>query len=484
MRYCFVGTAGTGKTTALIREVVKAIENGMNPQEITVLTFSRAAARNFLRRADDLTRGAFVGTMHSWALNLLRRFASYLRLPRGFNVDTPERIENARPYIRACLSFDELITIANDTLQHLLVARDYVRQTARLLVVDEIHDYDTPQLRLLTTLMELAKDFIAAYDKQQTIYTFRGAAPEEVEATLYRAGVEFVPLETAHRFERDPESLPPLRVFADREAEGRYLAETAFRQEGTTAILTRTRQAAAQLSRFFPPDGFLNAAGRYSLLTHKGVRALLAPLRLAVNPWDYIACLDFGAIAAVDANEVAVTAMNKGTHYAAALTTLLRLRISEEAAVSFERVRRATNASEALNNAYALTVQTGRADKRWQAEEGAVRFTDALQHTAADWEQWRVQDFLAWLVSPDFEGDEARYPVVLSTIHAAKGKEWDNVFVAACDRFAPHKESDLDEERRVFYVACTRARRRLFLTAAGSSVPSFLPIKEIENANT
>jgi DNA helicase-2/ATP-dependent DNA helicase PcrA len=61
------------------------------------------------------------------------------------------------------------------------------------------------------------------------------------------------------------------------------------------------------------------------------------------------------------------------------------------------------------------------------------------------------------------------------TVHAAKGLEFDTVFVAAVENgLFPHARSieederNLQEERRLFYVALTRARRRLFVTASVS----------------
>jgi ATP-dependent exoDNAse (exonuclease V) beta subunit len=58
--------------------------------------------------------------------------------------------------------------------------------------------------------------------------------------------------------------------------------------------------------------------------------------------------------------------------------------------------------------------------------------------------------------------------VVLSTVHSAKGLEWDTVFLAGLeDGVMPHGNSDdIEEERRVAYVAITRAKRRLALTYA------------------
>jgi DNA helicase-2/ATP-dependent DNA helicase PcrA len=59
------------------------------------------------------------------------------------------------------------------------------------------------------------------------------------------------------------------------------------------------------------------------------------------------------------------------------------------------------------------------------------------------------------------------------TIHSAKGLEFDAVFIACVeDTIVPHEKSllenngDIEEERRLFYVAITRARKLLFLTSA------------------
>ena len=66
--------------------------------------------------------------------------------------------------------------------------------------------------------------------------------------------------------------------------------------------------------------------------------------------------------------------------------------------------------------------------------------------------------------------DEERDALVLSTVHSAKGKEWDAVFLIwAADGWFPKArsagdEDELEEERRLMYVAMTRARRHLAMT--------------------
>src|SRR5207302_1920023 len=61
------------------------------------------------------------------------------------------------------------------------------------------------------------------------------------------------------------------------------------------------------------------------------------------------------------------------------------------------------------------------------------------------------------------------HAVVLSTIHSAKGLEWDIVFMVGMeDGVLPHANTEeIEEERRVAYVGVTRARRRLSLTYSG-----------------
>lgn len=96
----------------------------------------------------------------------------------------------------------------------------------------------------------------------------------------------------------------------------------------------------------------------------------------------------------------------------------------------------------------------------------------ALRGILAEAEQFRsLEDWLqtASLDAMDMVDEEAeklRPPVVISTIHAAKGLEWDHVLVAGCvDGMIPFTagdgDSDLEEERRLFFVAATRARKTL-----------------------
>jgi DNA helicase-2/ATP-dependent DNA helicase PcrA len=74
-------------------------------------------------------------------------------------------------------------------------------------------------------------------------------------------------------------------------------------------------------------------------------------------------------------------------------------------------------------------------------------------------------------VATTSQPEEDKDKVTISTIHSAKGLEWPVVFVnSLVDGITPHHRSlddfeELEEERKLFYVACSRAKIGLFLTA-------------------
>ena len=74
-----------------------------------------------------------------------------------------------------------------------------------------------------------------------------------------------------------------------------------------------------------------------------------------------------------------------------------------------------------------------------------------------------VLQFLEWLRKITYMRRTKNEPILtLSTVHQAKGREWRYVFVAGCDQGTmPHRDGDLLEEQRIFFVACSRAADEL-----------------------
>ncbi|MCA8969967.1 MAG: ATP-binding domain-containing protein, partial [Planctomycetes bacterium] len=103
-------------------------------------------------------------------------------------------------------------------------------------------------------------------------------------------------------------------------------------------------------------------------------------------------------------------------------------------------------------------------------------FKRAAPSLDAEEEGWGLGGFLehaALVAERAEEGDPDDERLALMTVHAAKGLEFDHVFVVGCEEtIFPHRNSSLpdeiEEERRLFYVAATRAREGLTVTRARS----------------
>jgi len=95
---------------------------------------------------------------------------------------------------------------------------------------------------------------------------------------------------------------------------------------------------------------------------------------------------------------------------------------------------------------------------------------------------------LAWLnrislITRDDQEEDDTGKVNLMTIHAAKGLEFDVVFIAGCeDGIIPHAraleegDGNVEEERRLFYVAVTRARQRLLISVCQQRRRNAMPV--------
>ena len=82
---------------------------------------------------------------------------------------------------------------------------------------------------------------------------------------------------------------------------------------------------------------------------------------------------------------------------------------------------------------------------------------------------WTLEEFIEWYsyreITDELGDCEKEDKVRLMTVHMAKGLEFPVVFVVGLtDGVFPSRRGDIEEERRLFYVACTRARDRLYLS--------------------
>lgn len=253
------------------------------------------------------------------------------------------------------------------------------------------------------------------------------------------------------------------------------------------AVLYRTAAQADILADVFMQAGIpFQAASRRTYYEHPRVEAFLALLRIMDHTGG---AYDLNQIAAflepaldketvlafLDAMESRGLTLNQALDQATLspfpeLAPSRRRRLQEALRDLEHRINRIQSLS--LEDGIRQLVSVGRADG--QDDPDADQIRDAVERLAAQARscQGNLTLFLANLTlqsDADMIKERAE-KVTLSTMHAAKGLEFPVVFVVGCEdgliplRRQGRAPSDLDEERRLFYVALTRAREQLYLT--------------------
>jgi len=110
--YLVIAGAGSGKTRTLVYRVAYLVEKGIKPDRILLLTFTRKASEEMLRRAakllDNRCERVAGGTFHSFANMVLRKYAKLVEYPNNFTIMDESDAEDAVNIVRAKLGFDHL----------------------------------------------------------------------------------------------------------------------------------------------------------------------------------------------------------------------------------------------------------------------------------------------------------------------------------------------------------------------------------------
>jgi len=119
-----IAGAGTGKTKTLVYRAARLVEEGVDPQSILLLTFTRKAASNMLKRAsmilDDRCSSISGGTFHSFANTVLRKYAKLLGFTENFTILDEGDAQGAIGILRAKLGFNK--TEKRFPLKHTIAA--------------------------------------------------------------------------------------------------------------------------------------------------------------------------------------------------------------------------------------------------------------------------------------------------------------------------------------------------------------------------
>jgi DNA helicase II / ATP-dependent DNA helicase PcrA len=555
-----IAGAGSGKTRTLTYRVAYLLENGIDPRNILLLTFTNKAAREMLSRVASLlpvdASGLWGGTFHSVGNRILRRHGTALgyssgftimdredqkdlintvvasagidpkeiRFPKGdvlaeifsFVVNTEMPLEallaEKFPYFLPLLDkirdvrdryekkkkatnsmdFDDLL---QKTLlmfqQHERIAEIYRRQF-QFILVDEYQDTNKIQADLVDLLARDDRNLMVVGDDAQSIYSWRGANfqnilefPKRYPDTQvfkiemnYRSVPEILEVANAaiaanvQQFRkhlsatRESKTLKPAIVALNDGAEqAQFVAQRILelRDESVDlndiAVLYRAHYHALELQLELSRRGIpyqITSGIRFFEQAH--IKDVTSFIRFVANPRDEVAFNRMVKLLPGIGNRTAENLWTQLAH------TLDEIAPGGETNPPSEMI---TSVVEAIYDDYA---KVNFANYQLRRED--------LDQLAAFARQFKdVHEFLSQLaLISNVDAEVAplqtneKETVNLSSVHQAKGLEFHTVFVIwLTDGMFPSSRSldtrdALEEERRLFYVAITRARDELYLT--------------------
>jgi DNA helicase II / ATP-dependent DNA helicase PcrA len=523
---------GSGKTSTLTGRFVYLTRQGADPHRILAVTFTRKAAdemRSRIARLLDLSAPTSleVMTFHAFAFRLLKRNPAIAGLPDQFQLwDVPdqrrvflsrrmywnedadildiiggakERLLDAKAFAARIDPDDEVLTEAAKyfrVYEHALGQAgaidfaDMVPLVAKAMaentdyrqaitgaydhvLVDEYQDVNPGQIKLLDHFVYRGVRLWVVGDDDQTLYSFRASDVRHIlDFTKKHPGA------VTHLLDRNYRSAPEI-VHAAKRLIGHNRArmdknyqpvvstrgEIVIRGYATPEIEARqvARAIAELINQGAAPGSIavLYRSGTIGLAFQSILQELGVPfaVRGGADVFQSAAArLVLGALTYLRDGESAEAMSRIGSNKRGEIVRdqldLLPAAIRGDFKVSAEHVR------EIVGDAV-----PGRASNREKAEWHAI--VDAVVELALTCNtlpelESKIADWSRTLRNPP---DNA---VVLSTIHSAKGLEWDVVFLAGLeDGVLPHVNAeDVEEERRIAYVGITRAKHRLGLTYA------------------
>ena len=415
--------------------------------------------------------------------------------------------------------FDDIISQVvrhlktNDTFRQLLQSQ------YRYIMVDEYQDTNIPQKQLIDLICEPESvSLMVVGDDNQSIYAFRGANYENIllfgetypHAKLikleqnYRSSpsvlnyINALSAQITLGYQKQLYSDAPIeghkpvfRRLNDEPKEAGYITDkiVALKPEydyNDFAVLCRTSfQSNYVQLEFMARNIPFIVVGGIKFIERRHIKDVLAFVKILYNPNDTIAwhriLTLFKGVGAVTATRLtqAITADNN------AFESLLAAPFSKKsdqleplyhALTKAQQAESVETAIEHILEFYIPVLKLIEENWRERTEDFRVLKNLATEHTSLDsfLENLALDppnDSVAVMSNSDNGQDSSNDKVTISTIHSAKGLEWPVVFVnSLVDGITPHHRSlddfeALEEERKLFYVACSRAKTQLYLTA-------------------
>jgi len=531
---CVLAGAGTGKTRAVAHRIAYLAATGViNPGRVLAVTFTTRAAgelRGRLRQLGRLVPGTGLEqvqarTFHSAALRQLTHFwpstvggpaprvieskiglvaeaSRRIRLRAGLTElrDAAAEIEWAKvtqvrpeeyeaasakagrsgPFDPARLGhlyaayealrteqnlvdFESVLELTAAILSEHGSAARSVRDRYAVFAVDEYQDVNPLQKLLLDMWLGGRDDLCVVGDPRQTIYSFTGATP----AYLIGFPAEY-PAAPVIRLVRNYRSSPQVVTLANKLS---AVASAAF-APAAPLVAQRPAGPPPQLSEYpDEPDEAAAVARQATALIASGVPASEIAVLVRTN-------------AQTQGLEQALAEAGVPFQLRGAERFFDRAEVKQAVALLGGAARSATAADAPATQIRPILAGLGlsaeppggrgTARERWESLQALAQLAEDFFAGAA---QATLADLVSELAVRSTLGHApAAAGVTLASLHAAKGLEWDAVFLAGLtDGTLPiiYAQSDeaIEEERRLLYVGVTRARERLFLSWALARTP-------------
>jgi DNA helicase-2/ATP-dependent DNA helicase PcrA len=436
------------------------------------------------------------------------------------------RLYEERLVSNNALDFDDLLIKAVKLLRQREDVRAHYNERFRYILVDEYQDTNSLQFALIHFLTERQQNICVVGDPDQSIYKWRGADISNIlnfeehyrdakvirleqnyrsTQTILDAAGAVVRLNTERKDKNLWTANPSgerLRYYQalDADSEARFVAakiEEHRRADPAlrAAVLYRTNAQSRLFEEAMRRAGLAyNIVGGFSFYERAEVRDIVAYLKLALNPHDSIALMRVinsptRGLGKQTLDELERRAKDYGVSHWETIATVAErpegfnpravaaLKRFQEIVTRLVALAQKEPASEVVK---AAILDTGYSEalkaENTEEAEGRLENLQELVNAAVDYdaeEGGGLRDFIdaAALVS-DTDQYTRDAPVTLMTVHAAKGLEFPLVFIVGLeDGLFPHARAatdmaELEEERRLCYVAITRAERFLYVTHA------------------
>ena len=414
------------------------------------------------------------------------------------------------------LDFDDLIETLRDRLRDNLRFRESLQKQYQYIMVDEFQDTNIVQKEIVDFIAEKHRRIMVVGDDSQSIYAFRGANYENIlrfpetypECIVikieenYRSNQKVLDFTNSiidnarigyrkRLFTRNSrQTVPVIRRVYDQQEEALFIVDRIMELSeqniplNEIAILNRAdwhnRYIQVEMSKRGIP---YVVVGGFRFNERMHIKDIISYLRITYNPSDAVAwhrVLKYiGGVGQVTAGSIISDFHNSGNPFS--FENFRQRKFHEELTLLGNMLAKASRAELSLNQKVEIIIEyyspilKERADDYYTRMQDIAVLTDLsrkyrdldkfLSDFALDPPSKRVADQTKPLID---EGEEDG-KVTISTVHSAKGLEWYAVFIPhALEGMFPSNRAtnieEMEEERRLFYVACSRAKEELYVT--------------------